>query len=72
VTWASYSPWTKNLCTKLRTFLQEDENTLSKPHAVLKTRLARAGKNLVHTVRGWYGCHDPVNVSIVGEWEGGR
>jgi len=50
VTWASYSPWTKNLCTKLRTFLQEDENTLSMSHAVLKTRLARAGKNLVHTL----------------------
>jgi hypothetical protein len=52
VTWISYSPWTKNLCTELRAFLQEDENTLSKTHVVLKTQVARAGRDLVQTVRG--------------------
>lgn len=72
MTWASYSPWTKNLCTELRAFLQEDENTLSKTHVVLKTRLARAGRNLVQIVRDWHKFRDPANVSIAGGWEGGR
>lgn len=72
VTWTLRSPWTKDLCKELRILLREDENALSKTHVVLKTRLATAGKTLVHTVSSWYLCHGRVNVPVVGERVGRR